>query len=101
MEKGFRTHEGLTAHFSRFFLGFKKGGARPVYKCICECVFFIIGQTNINGLKLKSGMIEWKSDDLTNEEFVNAVMEMIEANDMERPKDKSDAIEALRIALGV
>ena len=46
-------------------------------------------------------MNEWKSYDLTNEEFVNAVMEMLEANDMERPKDKSDAIEALRIALGV
>ena len=95
MGKGFRTTKRITTRFSRFLFGFKKHGARPVYKCICECVFFIIGQTNIYGSNAKSGM------EMTNEEFIEGVFEMITANDGERPKDKFDAIESLRVALGV
>ena len=38
---------------------------------------------------------------MTNEEFIEGVFEMITANDGKRPKDKFDAIESLRVALGV
>ena len=39
--------------------------------------------------------------ELSDEEFIEGVFEMITANDGERPKDKFNAIESLRVALGV
>ena len=39
--------------------------------------------------------------EMTNEEFIEGVFEMITGNDGELPKDKFDAIESLRVALGV